>query len=122
MSLWKKREGPSKIARSLEAAHPIEQAAATAGLYQSLYKYLRDRYANRVVLTFAEIEDILGFVLPNPARLQSEWWDANADPIGPRSPQAASWLLARRTAMVNLAAQSVAFDRQTSLDSRTGGR
>ena len=122
MSLWKKREGPSKIARSLEVARPIEQAAATAGRYQSLYQYLRDRYANRVVLTFAEIEDLLGFVLPDPARLQNEWWDAGPDPIGPRSPQAASWLLARRTATVNMAAQSVVFDRQTSLDSRSGGR
>jgi len=122
MSLWKKRDGSSRIGRPLEIAHAIEQAAATAGRYQSLYKYLRDRYADRVVLTFGEIEDLLGFGLPASARFQGEWWDAGPDPIGPGSPQAASWLLARRTARVNLAAQSVVFDRQTPLDSRSGGR
>ena len=43
---------------------------------------LVNRYANTVVLTFAEIEDLLGFTLPDPARLHSEWWtspDPNSD-------------------------------------------
>ena len=31
------------------------------GKYKSLYQYLENRYANRVVLTFAQIEDLLGF-------------------------------------------------------------
>ena len=34
------------------------------GTYQSLYEYLEHRYANTVVLTFAQIEDLLGFPLP----------------------------------------------------------
>src|SRR3979490_2618339 len=44
------------------------------GKYLLLYKYLENRYANTVVLTFAEIEDLLGFTLPDQARVQREWW------------------------------------------------
>jgi hypothetical protein len=49
------------------------------GKYQSLYQYLENRYANTVVLTFAQIEDLLGFMLPDSARVDHEWW-ANKDP------------------------------------------
>jgi hypothetical protein len=76
---------------------------------------LRDRYANRVVLTFGEIEDLLGFALPDPARSQTEWWGSSPDPMAPRSSQSASWMLASRTATVNLVAQSVVFDRETAV-------
>jgi hypothetical protein len=81
-----------------------------AGQYGLLHKYLRDRYANRVVLTFAEIEDLLGFPLPDAARQQSGWWGGPA-PNAARSAQSDSWTLAGRIAVVNLAAQSVVFDR-----------
>ena len=40
-----------------------------SGEHSLLYKYLENRYANTVILTFAEIEDILGFALPDPARV-----------------------------------------------------
>ena len=111
MSFWKKRGGTAKVARPRAPAQPIQEAPAKAGEYQLLYKYLRDRYANRVVLTFAEIEDLLGFALPAGARLQGEWW-GGADPIGRRSSQSDSWTLASRTATVNLVAQRVVFDRR----------
>ena len=82
----------------------------TAGKYELLHKYLRDRYANRVVLTFAEIEDLLGFSLPDLARVQLAWWDGG-DFAGAPSTQSFAWTLAARTATVNLPAQSVAFER-----------
>ena len=110
MSLWKKR-GTTDIARQRDTAHSTQKAPPKAGEYQLLYKYLRDRYANRVVLTFAEIEDLLGFALPDPARLQQEWW-TGSDPIAPRSAQSDAWRLASRTATVNLVAQSVVFERE----------
>ena len=44
------------------------------GKYKSLYQYLENRYANTVVLTFAQIEDLLGFTLPDSARVHQEWW------------------------------------------------
>ncbi len=43
------------------------------GKYKSLYQYLENRYANTVVLTFAQIEDLLGFTLPDSARVHQEW-------------------------------------------------
>ncbi len=92
----------------------------TAGEYQGLYTYLRDRFANRVVLTFAEIEDLLGVPLPEAARLGPEWWAA-PDETAPPSTQSASWRLANRTATVNLSAGRVAFDvcSETPVQSRS---
>jgi hypothetical protein len=84
---------------------------ADAGEYRLLYTYLRDRYASRVVLTFGQIEDLLGFALPAPARREREWWDATAPPLRP-SIQSAAWTLADRTATVNLSAQTVTFERE----------
>ena len=80
------------------------------GEYQQLYTYLHQRFANRVVLTFNEIEDLLGFPLPQAARRRSEWWSVPDEPEAP-STQSASWRLASRTAIVNLAAGRVTFDR-----------
>ena len=39
------------------------------GKYKALYQYLDNRYANTVDLTFAQIEDHLGFTLPDSARV-----------------------------------------------------
>lgn len=86
-----------------------------AGEYWPLEKYLRARFADRVVLTFGEIEDLLGFPLPEPARNQPEWWN-DPDPLADRSAQAEAWTLASRTAQVNLASQRVIFDRTPSCD------
>ena len=83
-----------------------------AGEYRLLYKYLRDRFANRVVLSFAEIEDLLGFSLPESARREQQW--GGAVPLTPRATHADAWTRAHRTATVNLAAQSVLFERDAS--------
>ena len=80
------------------------------GKYLLLHKYLANRYANTVVLTFAEIEDLLGFTLPDPARLQKEWW-TSADPNPDRPSHADSWILASRTAKPNMGAKTVEFER-----------
>jgi hypothetical protein len=75
-----------------------------------LHKYLAERYADVVVLTFAQMEDLLGFTLPQAARVQPEWW-AEGDAGVPRSPQARAWTLAERTATPNLTARTVMFER-----------
>jgi hypothetical protein len=81
-----------------------------SGQYLLLYKYLENRYANTVVLTFAEIEDLLGFALPDQARLHQEWWtDAAVSVAG--GEYSDSWTLASRTATPNMRAQTVAFER-----------
>ena len=40
------------------------------GEYELLYQYLENRYANTVVLTFAQIEDLLPRALPRSNRLR----------------------------------------------------
>ena len=93
-----------------EANAPKVQRSVMSGKYLSLYKYLENRYANTVVLTFAEIEDLLGFTLPDMARLRQEWWtNAGSNPVQPS--YADSWILANRTAKPNLLAQTVVFER-----------
>jgi hypothetical protein len=81
-----------------------------AGTYLLLYKYLDERYADTVVLTFAQVEDVLGFALPAQARQQAAWWtDVPADAA--TANYSDSWVLADRTAVPNLLARTVAFDR-----------
>jgi hypothetical protein len=109
---WSEIIGRTVVATSRARPESVPEGHGNAGEYQLLYKYLRDRYADRVVLTFAEIEDLLGFSLPASARLQQEWW-SGADAVARRSAQADSWTLASRTATVNLSAQSVLFERHS---------
>jgi hypothetical protein len=80
-----------------------------SGRYLLLYKYLENRYANTVVLTFAEIEDLLGFALPDQARLNQEWWTDGV--VAVAREYSDSWTLASRTAVPNMQAQTVAFER-----------
>jgi len=81
-----------------------------SGQYLLLHVYLLNRYANRVVLTFSEIEDLLGFSLPSRARLDPGWWAIGGSSIeGPQ--RSDTWVLANRTATPNLVAQSVVFER-----------
>jgi hypothetical protein len=81
--------------------------------YLPLHKYLDGRYADTVVLTFSEIEDLLGITLPDLARAEAGWW-ANGDTDGTPSPQSRSWIRANRTAKPNLHAQIVVFDRTSA--------
>ena len=86
------------------------RGAVMSGKYLSLYTYLVNRYADAVVLTFAEIEDLLGFALPDPARLRQDWWTSSNVEVATSSHRDA-WILAKRTAKPNLLAQTVLFDR-----------
>ena len=76
--------------------------------YHSLHAYLEHRYATTVVLTFEQVESLLGFALPEPARSQRDWWTAPASSLD-RHPHA--WMAAGRTATPNLLARTVAFER-----------
>jgi hypothetical protein len=78
--------------------------------YQPLQKYLRERHADRVVLTFGQIEDLVGSPLPGAARLERAWWNVTDAQSAPTA-QSDAWTTTHRTATVNLAAQSVLFER-----------
>jgi hypothetical protein len=80
--------------------------------YKPLGDYLQRRFADRVVLTFAQIEDLLGFVLPDAARVTDAWWLEGSAAL--TSPQSTSWIGAARTATVNRTARTVIFDRRST--------
>ena len=104
---WLKRR--NMIARGESApASTAPQRRRQAGADELLFDYLEDRYAQTVVLTFQQIEDLLGSGLPEPARLDGGWWlePVNGTPGGTRA-----WTLAGRTARPNLQAQTVTFER-----------
>jgi hypothetical protein len=107
---WPRRGSAAYHPRETHADTPKPPGRVMSGKYVLLYKYLENRYANTVVLTFKEIEDLLGFTLPDQARLHQEWWtDAAAGVAGPNYSD--SWILASRTAIPNLLARTVVFER-----------
>lgn len=81
-----------------------------AGKYRWLYEYLEKRYANTVVLTFGQVEDLLGFSLPDLARTEPGWWTI-PDISTAEGRCSDAWTLASRTARPNLMAQTVTFER-----------
>jgi hypothetical protein len=91
---------------------PGRRSLVVPAEYLPLFTYLDGRYADTVVLTMAEIEDLLGIALPGPARAEPAWWD-NVD-LAAVSPQSRSWIKANRTARPNLKAQIVVFDRASA--------
>jgi hypothetical protein len=107
MLKWMKRSGPiAYLPRELDA----EPQPVMSGKYLLLYKYLQNRYADTVVLTFGQIESLIGFALPDQARLNQQWW-TNAAVTAAGTNYSDSWILARRVATPNLLAQTVAFAR-----------
>lgn len=81
--------------------------------YLPLHKYLDGRYADTVVLTFSEVEDLLGITLPDAARLDPAWW-GSGEPDSTPSPQSHSWTRANRTAKPNVMANIVVFERTSA--------
>jgi hypothetical protein len=75
--------------------------------YRTLYAYLEHRYASVVVLTFEQIEALLGFALPTPARTEREWWATTVE----TQRHSVAWTEAGRTAALSLAAGIVTFER-----------
>ena len=75
--------------------------------YRALYTYLEHRYASVVVLTFEQVEALLGFALPGAARIEREWWTDIVD----AQCHSAAWIGAGRTASPNLGAGTITFER-----------
>jgi hypothetical protein len=117
--MWNWIKRPELIARRLTAsdapaAQPLLgialRRAKVPGKYAPLHEYLANRYADNVVLTFAQIEDLLGAALPDTARARHEWW-TSTDSVENTSSCSDAWILAGRTARPNLRARTVAFER-----------
>jgi hypothetical protein len=108
---WMYKRTPRKAHEPKTDAHAAKPHRSNkAGKYRLLYEYLENRYSNNVVLTFGQIEDLLGFTLPDPARIDKEWWTTTDMNVG-EARCSDAWTLARRTATPNLLAQNVVFER-----------
>ena len=103
---WRRRATP--VAEPTTAIPRLERTAPVVPAeYLSLYTYLEHRYASMVVLTFEQMEALLGFALPPSACTAADWWTAG--PVPTR--HSAAWTAAGRTATPNLLARTVTFER-----------
>ena len=109
MTALMSRPEPRELAVPAKTPHKRRMS----GKYQALYVYLEHRYADTVVLTFEQIESLLGFALPDGARTQGEWWTSPATDAAP-SGHGDAWILASRTALPNFQARTVVFERVSS--------
>ena len=107
LSWLKRRPREEQAIETSDAAGP-PQGHGMSKAFLALHDYLKNRYADVVVLTFAQMEDLLGSPLPAPARRDLTWW--NGDDIN-NFEHTNSWRLASRTAVANLMAQTVTFER-----------
>ncbi len=71
-------------------------------------QYLEARYADTVLLSFGQIEDLLGAALPETARTRASWW---TELDGESARYATAWQAAGRTALSNPGARNVTFVR-----------
>lgn len=87
----------------------LMREVAARGKYAPLFRHLAALDMPRWQTTFGDIESILGFSLPNSARIHRPWWSnqANGGHSHALAWQAAGW----RTCAVDLAAEALAFER-----------
>jgi len=113
---WIRRVSTSPAAPPVLAApdepSPAPRGRVKTGPYRLLHDYLRERYADTVVLTFEQIEDLLGSTLPTEARSDPDWW-GRTTVVATDAHCSDAWVLAKRTAVPNLRAKTVIFDRIT---------
>jgi hypothetical protein len=77
--------------------------------YEPLGKYLSNRREAEWQAEFSDVEQILGFPLPNSARRYTAWW---ANQQGAGHSQVRGWRdVGWRTAAVDLGRESVRFER-----------
>ena len=88
----------------------LPSGRSNAGPYRTLYEYLEKRYADTLVLTLQQIQDLLGVALPAPALTDPAWW-ADTGSGASDTLWSDAWTLARRTARPNLRAKTVIFER-----------
>ena len=111
---WLRRDAPPPPLPSVISAPDPPAAAPRAhlktGPYRPLHDSLRKRFADSVVLTFDQIEDLIGTALPAEASSDQGWW-SRTTVVAADAHCSDAWLLANRTARPNLRARTVIFDR-----------
>ena len=94
-------EGNAKVGK------PIFPVECGNSKYQALSEYLYERWEKRIVLSYDEIEDVLGFELPTSAHTLPQSFWANTEYHN----YAKSWLLLGYKAKVNVKTKNVTFER-----------
>lgn len=106
------RRAPPVSERPTDAFSIERSTPRVPAEYVSLYTYLEHRYASTVVLTFEQMEALLGFALPASAWTERDWWTGAAVHTHRHS---AAWIGAGRSATPNLSARTVTFERLPDL-------
>ena len=84
------------------------ESVARRGKYAPLYEYLMGLEVSECHMTFAQLEQVLGFSLPNSARVHRPWW-ANQGEKGGHS-HALAWEVAGwMTTQVDMAGETLKF-------------
>lgn len=112
---WNLRS-PAREEPAADTSFTERRTGITPGKYLALHRYLANRYADATVLTFQQIEDLLGFALPPVARTQPAWWLTTA--AGSVDTPSYAWILAGRTATPNLQTKTVLFERAAPVKPR----
>ena len=89
--------------------HQLLRQVAAHGKYAPLFRHLAALETHRWPATFREVEAVLGFSLPNSARVHRPWWSnqANGGHSHALAWRAAGW----KTCAVDLAQESLVFER-----------
>ena len=81
--------------------------------YDPLSRHLMQQAGHEVLMTFAEVEAVIGATLPRSAKAYPEWWANESDPRTAHV-QVRSWLDAGFRTTVNLSREMVKFTKATS--------
>ncbi|WP_295631254.1 type II toxin-antitoxin system VapB family antitoxin [Novosphingobium sp.] len=87
------------------------------GKYDPLARYLNQADGESIDASFAQVEAVLGFKLPDSAYRHQAWWanQTNGSHSHSRSWQGAGW----DTCQVNTARRTVRFERRKSVSKQT---
>ena len=89
---------------------------AARGKYQRLYSHLCSLPDREWKVSFADVEAVLGFELPDSARLYRPWW---ANQAGGGRSQAIAWMAAGwETAKVDIPGETLLFRRRRTVTKR----
>lgn len=61
----------------INKSQSVKKDLNRCGKYELLLHFFKEQTSQYVVLTFDELEEILGFKLPKSAYVYSEWWSPN---------------------------------------------
>lgn len=103
-----RRHQGEELVTPLQIPPPDDAKPTVPVAYMPLYVYLDHRHATTVILTFEQIETLLGFAPPMAAFADVAWWTGSC---GTNDRHAAAWIAARRSAAPRLKARVVAFER-----------